>query len=494
MTQSRISKRGFSYKNYFLAFILGSSSAFAFAPYHYVILLLPSFSLLLYFLSRSANIKQAFFLGWWFGFGHFVFGLYWIAYSLLVDPEKFAWMIPFAVSLVPAALAVYIGIVCAITFLISRRPGFSTIIIFATLWVFAEVLRGYLFTGFPWNLLGYVWGDAIEIMQIVSVIGVYGLSFLTIFFATLPILVINKARSSFVIAIFTSLILVGVWAYGFSRLSEVEATNDVHFADVKIRIVQANIPQTLKWDNNEIINALDKHMKMSKDSGANYVIWPESAVAMFLHEELGRGLKPYLRRVIPEDGYLITGSIRKDESSIPIKIWNSIEVLDKSGDIVATYKKNHLVPFGEFVPLRNIFPFINKITPGDMDFSKGDGLKTIGMGSLPSFSPLICYEIIFPGKVVDNNKRPEWILNVTNDGWFRDSSGPYQHITMARFRAIEEGLPVIRAANTGISAVIDPYGRIKNNIPYGKVGVIDTKLPSPVSFRTIYSLISERYN
>jgi apolipoprotein N-acyltransferase len=213
---------------------------------------------------------------------------------------------------------------------------------------------------------------------------------------------------------------------------------------------------------------------------ARLVLWPEAAVPFLIERE--PMLRKTLASIVPAGGYLLTGAPRGEPKTGPLdQVWNSLVVLDDHGDIRATFDKFHLVPLGEYVPLRHLFPFISKVTPGGMDFTAGAGPTTIRLPGLPAVGPVICYEVIFPHAVVNEADRPDWIVNLTNDGWFGMTSGPYQHFASARLRAVEEGLPLVRAANTGISGIVDPYGRVIKRLGLGKTGVIDGILPQPLT-------------
>ena len=253
--------------------------------------------------------------------------------------------------------------------------------------------------------------------------------------------------------------------------------------NIKLMVVQANIEQELKWNPQTKNKALEKHMSMTIDarpSNNTYIIWPETAVPYDISNN--PDLAKWLATAIPKNGMLITGALRKSIAQVnrrKVQIWNSLYALNPNGMIVASYDKHHLVPFGEYMPIRNIMSFA-KLTYGDTDFSPGTGPKTLSILNLPAFSPLICYEAIFPGEVTAADTRPAWLLNITNDGWFGSTAGPYQHLQAARFRAVEEGLPMIRAANTGISAAFDPFGRRIAHLPLNHEGVLNILLPKEI--------------
>jgi apolipoprotein N-acyltransferase len=271
-------------------------------------------------------------------------------------------------------------------------------------------------------------------------------------------------------------VIGGLYAGGLWRLAHAQAPQP----GPTIRIVQPNIAQSLKMDVDDRPNQVATLLRLTLETPGfekvKAVIWPESAVDYLLERE--PELRSILTRAVPKDGVLITGVLRGDPATGPLReIWNSLAVLDSSGRIIGTADKFHLVPLGEYVPLRGIFPFINKLTPGSMNFSAGPGPRTLHLPGLPPISPLICYEVIFPGAVVDPKDRPGLLVNITNDGWFGTSTGPSQHFATARFRAVEEGLPLLRAANTGISAVVDAYGRVEQRSEMVVEAVIDSPVP-----------------
>lgn len=464
-----------------------------------------SFTGLLILVEKAKNDRKAFLYGFMFGFGHHVTGLYWISNSLLVEPEKFAWLIPFAVSLIPAYLSLYIGLLCWLTKKLKYK-GIAKIMFFSGAWVMAEIIRGHVLTGFPWNLAGYVFLKNLDIAQFGSIIGFYGMSLLAVFLFSCPYAIISafdnayrkgfsqyKIGYSLMLLLPVSIIFISISYWGYQRIKD----NKNREEDVNIRVVQPNIPQREKFDRLRIGEHLYNYYSLSltQSEMENFVpdiiVWPEAATPYNLKES--NTMLEELRDIIPFSSYLILGSVRVDGIGIDsssTKVFNSIEIVNSEGQLQQThYDKHHLVPFGEYVPFRRFLPFLNKITHGNGDFSEGKGLKTIKLDNSPPFSPLICYEIIFPGKVVRRtpDTKAKWIVNVTNDGWFGLSKGPYQHLDTARARAIEEGVPIVRAANTGISAVIDSLGRVLKEVGLNEKGVIDAKLPSALHFDTFFS-------
>jgi apolipoprotein N-acyltransferase len=485
-----------------LAAILGALAAKAMAPvdlapfFNGAIdvtpVLVVSFSGLVWLLDGSVSRRDAFMLGWSFGFGFFVAGLYWIAAALFVDIARFWWLVPFAVAALPAGLALTTALALLLAHEARRRFGLvgsARILALALAWSAAEYLRGHVLTGFPWNLVGYTWGGgfpgSLDVLQLVSLTGIYGLSLVTVTAAALPARLGDFGRGRWT-AVVAALLLILVPALGGAWRLAHGASETV--PGVTLRLVQPSIPQTLKNDPQAEVQNFQRLLALSAAQGADKItaiIWPEAAAPPLL--ERYANLRQAIAAVVPRGGLLITGAERAEPTQgwPPQHVWNSVVALDDKGDIVATYDKAHLVPFGEYVPLRGVLP-MEKIAPSIGDFSAGPGPRTLSLPGLPAVSPLVCYEAIFPGAVTDPQHRPHWLLNVTNDAWYGRTPGPLQHLASARTRAVEEGLPLMRAANNGISAAIDPYGRVLARLDLDAVGVLDEPLPRDLS-PTLYA-------
>lgn len=460
---------------------LGALSVAALPPFHLVPLLAVAFIGLLWLAQGAKTARAAAAIGWAFGFGHYAAGLYWITNALLVDAAKFGWLVPFAVSGLSLFLGLFAAAVLAALHLLRARgfaQGWAGPLAFALLWTAAEWLRGHVLTGFPWNQIATVWAALPVMTQSAALFGAYGLSLLTVAAAAalaplgeraLP----APARRR---ALLLLLPLAGAAFFGVWRMN---GASDADVPGVTLRLVQGNIDQRLKWQDDIRIETVRKYLALSAQPARapiSAVIWPETALPFFLADEpeLRAALGQLAGRLAP-GALVITGTPRAERA--PYRVWNSVQAVDARGDIVASYDKFHLVPFGEYMPLRGLLPF-DKITAGAVDFSAGPGPQTMALPGLPPASPLVCYEVIFPGHVTDPRVRAGWLLNVTNDGWFGMSTGPYQHLASARLRAVEEGLPLVRAANTGISAIVDAYGRLRLSLGLGRDGVIDGALPA----------------
>ncbi len=474
------------WKRWGLSVALGMLSALALPPIHAVFLLLLAIPGLLFLLERGLSPARAFWTAWFFGLGRGLIGYYWIANALLIAPERYGWMVPFAVGGLAAITGVFAGL-AGLGTVVLRVSGWRRLVAFSALWVLAEWVQSWIFTGFAWNFMGSVWTAFPAMIQLASVGGVYLLSLVTLLLAGLPFLWNGSRRRKTVIVAGGVLALGLIWGGGAVRLHLADSSP---VAGVTLRLVQPNIPQTLKWDPVQREENLNQLISLSMQPPVGptptHVIWPETAVPFFLEEDIHH--RRLALQAVPPDGLLLTGIVRRSPPDADLfQVWNSLQAFDSLGNIHGVYDKAHLVPFGEYVPLGSVLP-LRKLTAGSVDFSAGPGPRTLTLPGLPPVGPLICYEVIFPGQVVDRNARPQWLLNVTNDGWYGISAGPYQHLASAQLRAVEEGLPLVRVANTGISAVIDSYGNQVKFLPLGSSGIIDSSLPMPTTTSTIYSV------
>jgi len=473
-----------------LAAVLGLIAGLGFAPLN----LVPAFALglvgLIWLTVEAPTRRAAFVVGWWWGFGHFAANSYWIAESFLVDAARFGWMIPFVIGGLSAYLALFPALATLALRSIPRPLSFAGLALFAAAWMAAEWLRGHLLTGYPWDLAAYIWSGSDAMMQSAALWGSWGLSLATVFVLGLPALLLRLDRRIARDAVIALVVVLGaLYAGGAWRLSHTVADSDT-----LVRIVQPNIAQSLKISADDRPRQVETLMRLTLQTPGfdkvKAVIWPESAANYLLERE--PGLVSVLAQAAPAGGVLITGAPRGTPNVGPLdEVWNSLAAIDRQGRILGTADKFHLVPLGEYVPFREIFPFINKLTPGSMNFSPGPGPRTLHLPGLPPVSPLICYEAIFPGAVTDPNDRPGILINITNDGWFGTSTGPFQHFASARFRAVEEGIPLLRAANTGISAVVDAYGRVETRSNMVVEAVIDAPVPAalpPTPFARFGSL------
>ena len=478
------------WRRYTIAFLLGALLAGALPPFDLSPLVFVCFPGLLWLDEGSATSWASARLGYVFGLGFFAAGLYWIAAALFVDIATFWWALPFAVLGLPAVLGFFPAAAMFATATGASRLRLSAgarICLFAVAWSAAEWARGHVLTGLPWNLVGYVWSGgfpgALAVLQSAAWVGIYGLSFVTVLAAALPALLgtpsllpvppLGRAAPALAAAL---LILVPA-AAGALRLQLLAPAS----TGMWLRLVQPSIPEKLKWDAGAAEANLHRLTELSaapSERPLAAVIWPEAATPFLLARDARH--RSEVAAAAPKNGYVITGALRANPPpGPPTQVWNSVEAIDGQGEIRAQYDKAHLVPFGEYVPFSDILP-MKKITPGAIDLSAGPGPRTLTLPGLPPFAAIVCYEAIFPGAIADPEQRPEWILNVTNDAWYGRSSGPFQHFAIARTRAIEEGLPLVRAANNGISGIFDPVGRVVARTNLDAIGYADIALPTAV--------------
>lgn len=484
------------WRRWLIAFAAGAVSALAMAPFYAWPLLFLTFPVLVWLIDgvragTIAGMIGAAIVGWWFGFGYFLAGLYWVGYAFLVDAQTFGWLLPFAVIGLPAGLAFFTAFGAALARLWWTR-GAMRIFSLAVALTVAEWLRGHVLTGFPWNAFGYALTAPLALAQSAALVGLWGLTFVAVAVFASPAALADRRSDTlrpwlpFALSLAVIAALAG---FGAARLASLP-TQTVD--GVRLRIMQPNIREDVRFNyaaKQEIINryiALSDRVTSAQSHGvgdATHLIWPESAFPFFLTRE--PDALAAIAQLLHNGTVLITGAVRLAEPVNPTNpgVYNSVYVIDHDGSVVSLYDKVHLVPFGEYLPFQKLLESLGlqELTKQRGGFLAGDRHRLLTVPGAPMALPLICYEIIFPGDVIPKGPRPGWIVNVTNDGWFGISTGPYQHFHQARVRAIEEGLPLVRAANTGISAVVDPLGRIIKSLPLGSEGVMDAPLPQPVA-------------
>ena len=485
-----------------IAIVAGALSSLAMAPFNAWPVLFLTFPVMVWLIDgagggRLHGLPAAAMAGWWFGLGYFVPGLYWIGYAFLVDAPTFAWLMPFAVLGLPAYLALFPAFGFGLARLIWSKDGSRVIALAASLTA-SEWLRGHVLTGFPWNAFGYALTNPLALAQVASLIGLWGLTFLSVAIFASPAVLIDgnsRGRRPWVAPVVALLVLVAMGIFGAVRLG-LQPTTTV--ANVKLRIMQPNLQQDVRFNYAAKAEVMRKYLTLSdRASGpqstgvrdASILIWPESAFPFFLTREADALAQ--IDDLLPKGTILITGSVRAPDLPPGTRItraYNSIYAIDHDGTVLSIYDKLHLVPFGEFLPFQDGMEKLGfvQLTKVQGGFIPGTGRRAMEIPNAPPALPLICYEAIFPDEVAARGERPGWIINLTNDGWFGISTGPYQHLQQARLRAIEQGLPVVRAANTGISAVIDPMGRIVARLGLGVEGVLDSSLPAAIA-PTIYA-------
>jgi len=480
------------WRRYLLAGVLGALVTIALPPLHLWPALPVGFTGLVWILDGCGDRKSAFFAGWWFGFGFLGLGLYWISFALLIEPERVGWMIPFVVLGLPAMFAIWGGL-ATLTVQMLGVQGVARVILLAGAWSGGEWLRGHAFTGFPWNLIGYTAVASDALLQVVALIGIYGLGFIVVLAAAMPATLGDGGAASSRVRAYgpvaaAALLIIVVWSGGALRLL---GAQDGVVSDVNLRLVQANISQHHKWQEERRRANLARYFQLSSQSGAEkttHIIWPETAVPYFLARD--PDLARAIGRLVKPGGMVITGAPRTTaEKESPFRVWNAVHAIDHDGEITGTYDKSHLLPFGEYVPFRSFLNRlgVERIAAGQGDFQAGEGATTLSLAGLPPLGVLVCYEAIFPGEIVGDANRPRWLLNLTNDAWFGQTAGPYQHFTMSRVRAAEEGIPLVRVANTGISGIADAYGRVVVQSALGETRIIDAALPVSLDALTPYA-------
>jgi apolipoprotein N-acyltransferase len=493
------------------AFTAGSLSVLAMAPFHLwpvLILTLPVLVWLIDGADAPAAAPRSFWrrpalraatAGWWFGFGYHLFGLFWIGEAFLVEADKFAWLLPFAVTMMPAGLALFMALATGV----ARTywpPGIARVLVLAIAIAVAEWLRGHVLTGFPWNVLGYALTWPLPLMQAVAVVGIYGLTLIVVAVFAAPLVLIADASraasrrggmlSAAAVAVLplAALYGFGAWQLSGPRRPPVEGA--------QLRIVQPSIVQRDKWRPEKQGEIFQEHLRLSRENaagrrddlaGVTHLVWPEAAMP-FLPLERPEALAA-IGELLPEHALLIAGALRLKH---PVAAgpggaregFNSLMVFGPDGSLRQLYDKIHLVPFGEYLPFQETLEAIGleQLTRWRGGFSIGPNPRPLlDIPGLPPIAGLICYEAIFPAEIVQGDNRPGLLVNVTNDGWFGETTGPWQHFHQARVRSVEEGLPLIRAANNGVSAVFDGRGRVLDVLGINVRGVIDSPVPAAIS-------------
>jgi apolipoprotein N-acyltransferase len=506
------------WRRWLIAFGAGAASVLALPPVNLWPVPFLTFPILVWLVDGAAagrlgGVPAAAVAGWWFGFGYFLASLYWVGNAFLVDAKTFGWLLPFAVTALPAGMALYTAAGLALARLLWTR-GAPRVLALAAALTLAEWLRGHLFSGFPWNTYGYALVSPPWLAQSVALIGIWGVTFVAVAaFASPAVLADDRVdtRRRWLPPALAAAAIIAMAAFGAIRLA---LTPTAYVDGVRLRIMQPNLQQDQKFNYSQKQEVMRRYLALSDRStgpqstgvrDATHLIWPESAFPFFLTREADAMAQ--IAALLPQGTVLITGAIRPPEIRDPEvpRAYNSVYVIDHDGSILSVYDKVHLVPFGEYLPFQALLERLGlmQLTKLRGGFIAGDRRRNQPAPGAPDFLPLVCYEIVFPGDAVPRSergtwlyeqvgrlidwpfvagsgRRPGWMLNLTNDGWFGASAGPYQHFQQARIRAIEEGLPLVRAANTGISAVVDPLGRVIRSLPLGAEGVLDAPLPRPL--------------
>lgn len=496
-----VSRRGWSRRG--LAFAAGAVSVLALAPFFVwpiLFLTLPVFVWLLDAPAqrdlptasaswRASPWMYAAVTGWWFGFGYFAFGLFWLGEAFLVDAATFAWLLPFAVTLLPAGLAMFYAAAAAAAVALSQ-PGLQRVLALAITLAAAEWLRGHILTGLPWNVLGYALTWPLTLMQSASLVGIYGLTLWVVVICAAPLVLAEQyrrtARGTWLVSF---AVAAGPLALMITYGAAVLAQSEPGATEQRVRIVQPSVPQREKWLPQNQRAIFDIHLDLSRRNAAGEIddlrdidllVWPEAAMPFFPLEQ--PEALSQIRALIGTETRLVTGGLRRaprfdPDAGHPPKIdfFNSLMIIGREDQPTQIYDKIHLVPFGEYLPLQATLEAIGleQLTRLRGGFTAGSSPRPL----LDGIGPLICYEAIFPATVIQGGERPRVFVNLTNDGWFGNTTGPRQHLHQVRVRAAEEGIPLVRAANNGISGLIDGRGRLLTTIGLNEKGVVDVSIP-----------------
>ena len=481
------------FSNYFYIFFLGAISSYSLPPYNYFIINFISFSLFFIFIfnKKKKIFSNRFFFqyGWCFGFGYFLFSLYWIVISLTFD-QDFKFLIPIAIILLPAFLGIFYGLITYLFSILYSKNVVSSFFIFSILFGTVEYIRGSILTGFPWNLISFSFSNSIYFIQILSIIGTYSFNLICISLFTVPALFIlrNSKKESIVCFLFI-LLSVGFLIFGNIKNNKFNSLESVKNS-YTIKAIASNISLDRfysKQDELKIINELID-LSVSEKAEPTIFVWPEGIISDSYLRDMGDYKSLFLSN-FGEDDLIIVGLSSIEKKNEKNFFFNSMAIFNNKLEIISSYNKVNLVPFGEFIPFESILSLIGfkTLTNSYQSFSRGEIRIPINIQNNKinvNLLPLICYEIIYSGKLSEDNNF-DYIINISEDGWFGNSIGPKQHFTHSIFRSIESGKYIIRSANNGISAIINPIGFIEQKVEFGSTGFVElseNKLVKPTPF------------
>jgi apolipoprotein N-acyltransferase len=487
------------------AFGFGILATLTLAPFFLVPLLIAAFTGLVWLMNGAFSHKRVFWDGWWWGWGFYITGMYWCDMAALMDMARLWWIMPGFLFGLTWYLAIYVAFACWLTSWLCL-PGLGRLFTFSAAWSGMEYVRGALIAECPWNLIGYSFGFSDAALQLASVSGIYGLTWLAAFcgssIAALGDRHISAKRAIGYVIVAWTVFAVSI-GFGEWRLHQSEGIpeSDRYVEGVTLRLVQPNIGEDRKLQPDLNHDISREQMALTRSAGVEnvtHIIWPESAIPYLIQDK--NVLPPDLLEGFPEGKMLIGGAARLELRPLPRSL-NSLVAISQGREITGFYDMGRLLPWAEYIPWRWLIPTAllspivsrTDIAPGAMrmDLSPGTGARTLDLPGLPPFAPLICYEVVFPERASVPDHPPQWLLAITNDAWFGQSTGPYQHFEMARLRAVEQGLPMMIAGNVGISASIDPFGRVLASLGLGEKGILDVKLPKPIPGGTIYGQYGE---
>ncbi|WP_019222213.1 apolipoprotein N-acyltransferase [Bartonella rattaustraliani] len=482
-----------SWKRQACVFLCGAFTSLALPPFYLTLLCFitfPIFTVVLDSIQTIKNTKKRFLTYalscGTFGFSYFICSLWWLCNALLVDPDSFGWVIPFAIFGPPIYLSLYWFFAGFIIGLLWTR-GIARFFVLAFALGLAEWLRAFLLTGFPWNSLGCTAMPTPMLMQSDAIVGIYGMNILAVLAYSLPTVLLTDEKKKSALSLCLLLVLAHS-GFGFYRLHTIPHTENDPPNRYWVRIIQPSIQQNIKLNptTREALFAAHMHLSATPTKDHNpepdFIIWPEASVPYLLYDKSTTAMR--IASLLKPKQWAIVGAIRTryDHLEAQTQYFNTIAVINNKGHILNTSDKLHLVPFGEYLPYQNLLEKIGLHILADEigGYSAAQTRKTIIMPNGFSYLPLICYEVIFPNEMTFKGPPPQAIINVTNDAWFGVTPGPHQHLQQAQLRAIEMGIPLIRAANNGISAVIDSYGRIVVALQQNAVGIIDSQIPPSI--------------
>ena len=464
-------------------FFLGAVSSYSLPPYNYFIINFFTFSLFFTFLfveRKKTHDNQSFFkYGWFFGFGYFLFSLYWIAISLTFD-ENFKFLIPIAIILLPTFLATFYGLLSYLFSILYSKNVISTFFLFSVLFGTIEFIRSSILTGFPWNLISFSFSENIYFIQVLSLIGTYSFNLICISIFSLPALfVLRKTNKEIIVFLSFITISISFLIFGISKNNEFKSLTSFK-NDFIIRAISSNISLDRFYSNQDEPMIIDELILLSNTEKKIPVIylWPEGIIPDSYVKDMNFYKDLFLNN-FKKDDLIIIGMNNVEKKNNEDLLFNTMAIFNNKLDIIQSYNKVNLVPFGEFTPFENILSLIGfkTITNSYQSFSKGNNRTPFNIKikeKIIKLLPLICYEIIYSGKLSKNNDF-DYIINISEDGWFGNSVGPEQHFAHSIFRSIESGKYIIRSANNGISAIINPMGVIEKKIELGSTGYIDFK-------------------
>ena len=484
------------YSEFIFLISLGMVTSISLPPLNYSIINFLTFSTFFVFLIKKSNQhknRKFFFLyGWLFGFGYFATNLYWISISLSFD-QNFKFLIPLTIFLIPSFLAIFYGVISYFFITFKSNKIVSSLLIFSLIFGIVEFLRGYILTGFPWNLIAYSFSNQIELLSATTILGTYGFNLFCITLFTSPaILILKKTKTNLITFIFLLIITAFFFTYGFFYKNKFENIEKKSY-EYKIRVIGSNISLQRFYANLDPVYVIEDLIKISNPDPKEKIIflWPEGILPSVLQEEIIE-FNWLFNKNFNKNHLIIMGINAKSNDENGSKHFNSISVYNHKLDLLDSYYKINLVPFGEFLPLEKILMKIGlrSLTNNYQSFSKGDKRQIIELKKenfILRILPLICYEIIYSGEIYDDFNF-DLIINVSEDGWFGTSTGPEQHFVHSIFRAVENGKYVLRSANNGIAAIINPLGAVEKKVNFGKSGFIDLK-----EYRKIQPTVFSKY-